>query len=310
MYRIRFHGRGGQGMKVASRILGTAFYIEGFNVQDAPRYGAERRGAPIFAYVRASQESIHERGIIEDPDLVIVADDSLVPIPAAGILSGLTGRTVLLINTREDAKVWKERLNLQGPVVALPAEADDYAELRFIGARCAGAAAGLLDAIGRNAMEEAIGSELAGMGSETVAKNVEMALAAYDLMKPYEGSVGEGAPHAARTYKRPDWIDLPSEETRISAPDIWQPLTSVQVKTGLWRSERPVIDTARCNRCWWICGSFCPDGAISLDEKGYPRVDYDFCKGCLICVAQCPSHAIEARPEHEDRSAGTRGERT
>ena len=37
LYRIRFHGRGGQGMKTASRILGTAFFLEGFEVQDAPR---------------------------------------------------------------------------------------------------------------------------------------------------------------------------------------------------------------------------------------------------------------------------------
>ena len=84
MYRIRFHGRGGQGMKTASRILGTAFFLEGFEVQDAPRYGAERRGAPIFAYVRANRQAIQERGVIHRPDLVIVADDSLVPVPGAG----------------------------------------------------------------------------------------------------------------------------------------------------------------------------------------------------------------------------------
>ena len=62
-------------MKTASRILGSAFFAEGFEVQDAPRYGAERRGAPIFAYVRAARETINERGIITRPDLVIVADD-------------------------------------------------------------------------------------------------------------------------------------------------------------------------------------------------------------------------------------------
>jgi Pyruvate/2-oxoacid:ferredoxin oxidoreductase gamma subunit len=42
-------------MKTASRILGSALFAEGFEVQDAPRYGAERRGAPIFAYVRADE---------------------------------------------------------------------------------------------------------------------------------------------------------------------------------------------------------------------------------------------------------------
>jgi hypothetical protein len=35
MFRIRFHGRGGQGMKTASRIPGTAFFEAGYEVQDA-----------------------------------------------------------------------------------------------------------------------------------------------------------------------------------------------------------------------------------------------------------------------------------
>jgi pyruvate ferredoxin oxidoreductase gamma subunit len=48
-------------MKTASRILGTALFKAGYQVQDAPRYGAERRGAPIFAYVRADQKTINER---------------------------------------------------------------------------------------------------------------------------------------------------------------------------------------------------------------------------------------------------------
>jgi pyruvate ferredoxin oxidoreductase gamma subunit len=54
VYRIRIHGRGGQGIKMASRVLGTALFRSGFVVQDAPKYGAERRGAPIFSYVRAA----------------------------------------------------------------------------------------------------------------------------------------------------------------------------------------------------------------------------------------------------------------
>ena len=45
MLRIRFHGRGGQGMKTASRIVGTAAFHEGYYAQDAPIYGAERCGA-------------------------------------------------------------------------------------------------------------------------------------------------------------------------------------------------------------------------------------------------------------------------
>ena len=140
MYRIRFHGRGGQGMKTASRILGSAFFAEGYEVQDAPRYGAERRGAPILAYVRAARVPINERGIINRPDLVVVAVDTLVPVPAAGVLAGISDRSVLLINTRESAATWQQRLNIGSPVITLPASADveDRAELPYIGATCAG----------------------------------------------------------------------------------------------------------------------------------------------------------------------------
>ena len=117
MYRIRFHGRGGQGIKTAGRLLGTALFHSGFEVQDAPRYGAERRGAPIVATVRAERAPIRERGIIRRPDLVIVADDTLVPVPAAGILAGIEAYTVLLIRSHDAADTWRHRLNLGGPVL-------------------------------------------------------------------------------------------------------------------------------------------------------------------------------------------------
>ena len=123
MYRIRFHGRGGQGMQTASRILGTAFFLEGFEVQDAPRYGAERRGAPIFAYVRAAREPIHERGVITRPDLVIVADESLVAVPAADVLQGIGDATVVLIDSGETPAVWKDRLGLRCQILTLPVSA-------------------------------------------------------------------------------------------------------------------------------------------------------------------------------------------
>jgi pyruvate ferredoxin oxidoreductase gamma subunit len=53
----------------------------------------------------------------------------------------------------------------------------------------------------------------------------------------------------------------------------------------------------------WVCGTLCPDGAISADAEGRPRIDYDHCKGCLICAAVCPPHAIEALPETKFREA-------
>jgi pyruvate ferredoxin oxidoreductase gamma subunit len=303
MYRIRLHGRGGHGMKTASRILGSALFAEGFEVQDAPRYGAERRGAPIFAYVRASRGPIHERGPIRRPDLVVVADETLVPVAAAGVLLGVGERTALLIHTGDAPEVWRARLSLAGLVFTLPPEVEAQAELHFIGAACTGAAARLLGVVSRTSLEGAVRAELATLGADVVARNLERALAAYNRMEPHAGSVPEGAELGADRYPSPDWVDLPLEAAAIAAPDIHAAATSVQVRTGLWRTMRPVIDYAHCNRCVWMCSTFCPDGAIRVDEEGYPRIDYEHCKGCLICVAVCPPHAIAAVPEREAAAA-------
>ncbi len=302
MYRIRFHGRGGQGMKTASRILGTALFLEGYEVQDAPRYGAERRGAPIFAFVRADTKAINERGVITKPDLVIVADDSLVGVPAAGVLAGVDAHTLLLINSDESPATWQQRLNLCCRIHTLPAETLERDELRFIGATCSGAAARLLGVVSRDTLQQAIREELADLGDTVVETNLARALEAYDQMQSHVGSVQTGTEAGADDYQTPAWIDLPFDDARVSAPDIRAAANSVEVRTGLWRTLRPVIDYERCNKCWWVCSTFCPDGAIKVADTT-PEIDYDHCKGCMVCVAQCPPHAIEAIPEQQAQQA-------
>ena len=292
-------------MKTASRILGTALFFEGFHVQDAPRYGAERRGAPIFAYVRADKQPIHERGVIARPDLVVVADDTLVPVPAAGVLAGLDNQSVLLISSATSVEDWCHRLAFEGRLLALPIAQpnEDPLERRYVGAGSAGAAARLVDSISRESLEKAVGQEIGPLGADAVRRNLDAALEAYEAMAAHAGCVREGRELSVHGYEPPDWIDLPFDDARISAPAIHAATTSVEVRTGLWRTMRPVIDYDRCKRCWWVCSSLCPDSAISLSERGYPEIDYDHCKGCMICVAQCPPHAIEAVAEVAVRKA-------
>src|SRR5215471_19947203 len=102
MLRIRFHGRGGQGMKTANRILGAAALHAGLVVQDAPVYGAERRGAPMTAFTRIAHTPILERGAIVQADLVVVADDTLLTDPAAQPLVGCAAPCTLLVNSTRD----------------------------------------------------------------------------------------------------------------------------------------------------------------------------------------------------------------
>lgn len=323
MYRIRFHGRGGQGIKTAAQVLGAAFFHAGYEVQDAPRYGAERRGAPIFAFVRASREAIHERGAITRPDLVVVADDTLVTLPAAGVLQGLDARCVLLLHTAETAELWRTRLRFAGTLLTLPPPAagqgpDARAALdaggdgerevsRYVGAACAGAAARLLGVIPRACLAQAIEDEVGRITGADVPRSALHALAAYDGLAAQAGIVQEGSPVAATGYSAPAWVDVPRAALGLAVPDITAAASSTGVDTGVWRSARPVIDLERCHRCTWVCSTLCPDSAIAVAADGSPRIDYAHCKGCMVCVAVCPPHAIHVVPEHAARSGQGNG---
>ena len=298
MFRIRFHGRGGQGIKSASRVLGTAFFRSGFEVQDAPRYGAERRGAPIAAYVRAAREPIHERGIIAWPDLIVVADTTLVTVPAAGIHEGVTSDTVMLVASSAPTQTWRERLRVAGPIVALPAlDALRESDPALVGIACAGGAACLTGVIERTTLATAIREEVESLGANAVEQSLRVALAAFDALLPHHGMVVER--DSMDDQSDPEWIDLGLDDVRRATPDIFNPATSEESNTGAWRIMRPVIDYEHCNRCSWICGTLCPDGAIKIGADHTPSIDYDHCKGCMVCVTVCPPHAIRAVAERD-----------
>ncbi len=85
----------------------------------------------------------------------------------------------------------------------------------------------------------------------------------------------------------------------------------VAVNAG-WRNERPVLDEAACTGCL-KCYMECPDGAVFKPAAPEPpasagqpareacavAIDYDFCKGCGICVAACKFDALSMIPESE-----------
>jgi len=97
MIEVRFHGRGGQGAQVASKILAVAFFHEGFFVQSFPAFGVERRGAPVMAFLRVDRQPIQLRVNIYEPDHIVVLDPTL--IGAIDVTSGLKPNGWILINS-------------------------------------------------------------------------------------------------------------------------------------------------------------------------------------------------------------------
>ncbi|MBF0105903.1 MAG: 2-oxoacid:acceptor oxidoreductase family protein [Deltaproteobacteria bacterium] len=87
MIEIRIHGRGGQGAVIASKILACAFFSEDYYVQAFPKFGVERRGAPVEAFLRIDRQKILLRNNIYTPDHIIVLDHTL--IEATDVTAGL-----------------------------------------------------------------------------------------------------------------------------------------------------------------------------------------------------------------------------
>jgi 2-oxoisovalerate ferredoxin oxidoreductase gamma subunit len=99
LVEICFHGRGGQGAVTAANLLAAAAFQDGNKgVQAFPLFGAERRGAPVRAFARISEEEIHLRSEIYNPDIVIVLDESIMEL--VDVLKGLKDDGKILINTR------------------------------------------------------------------------------------------------------------------------------------------------------------------------------------------------------------------
>lgn len=97
MVEIRWHGRGGQGAKMACLLLADVAALEGKFVQGFPEYGPERMGAPITAYNRISEKRCTIHSNIYYPDYVVVVDETL--LDSVDVTSGLKEGGAVIINT-------------------------------------------------------------------------------------------------------------------------------------------------------------------------------------------------------------------
>jgi len=108
---IRIHGRGGQGVVIASKVLAMAAAKEGKRVQSFPTFGPERRGAPVAAFTRIDEKDIRLKCEIYHPDHVIVLDPVLHRM--VDVTAGLKEEGWIVINSEANPesfsfpKKWK-----------------------------------------------------------------------------------------------------------------------------------------------------------------------------------------------------------
>lgn len=109
-YEVRWHGRGGQGTVTGAKSLGETVQVTGKYVVAFPDYGPERRGAPLRAYNRFSEQEIRIHTPVQNPDVVIVVDPTL--IGSGAIIAGVKPDTVYVVNTEKPVDEIRERLKV------------------------------------------------------------------------------------------------------------------------------------------------------------------------------------------------------
>jgi 2-oxoacid:acceptor oxidoreductase gamma subunit (pyruvate/2-ketoisovalerate family) len=110
MIELRLHGRGGQGAVTSAELLAQAAISEGKYAQAFPSFGPERRGAPVVAFCRISDEPIRLRTNIYNPDLVLVLDPSILRL--VNVSAGLKADGTLVTNTKYSAAEIRQELGL------------------------------------------------------------------------------------------------------------------------------------------------------------------------------------------------------
>ena len=102
-----------------------------------------------------------------------------------------------------------------------------------------------------------------------------------------------------------DRINIAYQEDHARTP---QPVTDVPTRLADFAevqqplsADQALTEAARCFSCGTCifcdnCYFYCPDMAITKVEGGY-EVKTDFCKGCGLCVAECPTGSIHMQED-------------
>ena len=273
MIEILWHGRGGQGAFTAARLLGAAASLDdGRHALAFPSFGPERRGAPMRAFTKLSDEPIGDRSAVAKADYVIYLDDTLL---GEGWENELKPGGVVLVNS---VRVFDDRR-----IVALDADGISAAVLGrsipntvFLGALSA-----LCDRVSVENVQEAIRQY---MPAKLHAKNIAIVDAAREAMGEVQAAREVEGAHAAPAESAPsltacggsaqdDVVVSPRPASRIPAlrsanldPADFAHSTCfdagyLTVKNAGWRNMRPVIDAASCTGCLQ-CYLYCPDGTV------------------------------------------------
>jgi pyruvate ferredoxin oxidoreductase gamma subunit len=185
LLEIRWHGRGGQGVVTACKLLADVALEKDLYFQAFPDYGPERMGAPIRAFTRLSKNPIHVHSQITHPNIVMVLDPTVVE--AVDITAGLEEEGMLIMNTSQSPSQIRDWLGWDtGTIFTLDASniAIKHLGRKITNTPMLGALSGALESFTPEDLSNAIRAKFESkFGKDMVKKNIAAMNEAADQLK-------------------------------------------------------------------------------------------------------------------------------
>jgi NADPH-dependent glutamate synthase beta subunit-like oxidoreductase len=95
----------------------------------------------------------------------------------------------------------------------------------------------------------------------------------------------------------------PRVEIPLTPAEVRRTSQTIEVTLG-YTEEQAIGESDRCMSCG-VCNAcdncyiVCPDVSVIRDVRanGHYKIRLDYCKGCLVCVQECPTGCLERAPE-------------
>jgi pyruvate ferredoxin oxidoreductase gamma subunit len=193
MLELIFHGRGGQGAVTSSEVLASAASKEGYQSQAFSFFGAERRGAPVFAFLRIDEKKILKHGMFFKADGLIVLDKGLFNFPDIGKVTVKKGGIILINTEKGNGKTLATKVKREGTTKVFSVNATKIAidhDLVLAGwplvnMPILGALIKIMEKPSLSSLQEAVKEKLTG---KMVESNLEAVVRAFNEVY-YEGEI-------------------------------------------------------------------------------------------------------------------------
>lgn len=302
-YEIRLESIGGLGANLCGKMLGElGLYILGLGSASFSGYGSEKTGTPVKAYIRYcnSEKEIRVHAPIRRPHLVAIFHEALLRDPAT--LEGCTGDTTVLVNTGNKEGI-AENIGGVGNVYVVPGQRIAMETHARINVVMLGALAKVSGFIPLEAALKICERLLGKKYPDALAGNLEGIKRGYCEVQKLE---------PAGKCREAECQGTTAKFAQLPGGIIAHPGNSVVNDLSPSRQGYiPIFIKERCINCG-LCDSTCPDMVFQFGKGIYrgreqmvnQGLDYYHCKGCMRCVAVCPTQALVEglEAEHPDKA--------